>query len=106
MTQRIAVANLFALNRDIMASLDSEGDDARRRRDGVPPRPALHQLYAGEAGARQAQVVYLKGLLSACSLSSPSRRRWPDVLSSASVPDSNRALFVGLPGRRGAGGGR
>ena len=95
MTQRMATANLFALSRDIMASLDSEGDDAAtglqaytrdlrlhrglRRRGGqargarrLPQGPA-----AGRAGARGAAPALAY------------------VLSSVSVPDVDSTLFVG-----------
>jgi hypothetical protein len=63
MTQRIAVSNLFALSRDLIVSLES---------DNVAPQdPAAYQRdlddiadYAKQAGARQAQVIYLKGMMS------------------------------------------
>jgi hypothetical protein len=94
MTQRIAVANLFALNRDIMASLDSK----------TPARtaPAAFQRnlrdinrYASEAGARQAQVIYLKGLvigLLALVVLAPLAGL---VLPPAAVPGSDASLFAG-----------
>jgi hypothetical protein len=94
MTQRIAVANLFALNRDIMAALDSTTP--------VRATPAAYQRslrdinrYAGEAGARQAQVIYLKGLvigLLALVVLAPLAGV---LLPSAAVPGSDASLFAG-----------
>jgi hypothetical protein len=66
MTQRIAVSNLFALSRDLIVSLASKNvqpqDPAAYRRD-------LDDIadYAKQAGGRQAQVIYLKGMMSGLS---------------------------------------
>ena len=62
MTQRIATSNLFSLTRDVMASLENE--------KGKPTGLAEYKSdlgdvedSQGQAGARQAQIVYLKGLM-------------------------------------------
>jgi hypothetical protein len=62
MSQRIAISNLFSLTRDIVGSLDIEGG----RPTGVDTyRADLEEIadYTGQAGAREAQIVYLKGVL-------------------------------------------
>ena len=62
MTQRIATSNLFSLTRDVMASLE----DAKGKPTGLADyKSDLRSIeqYAGQAGARQAQIVYLKGLM-------------------------------------------
>jgi hypothetical protein len=94
MTQRIAVANLFALNRDIMASLDSEKP--------VRAAPAAFQRnlrdinrYAGEAGARQAQVIYLKGLVIGLLVLVALAPLAGLLLPPAAVPGSDASLFAG-----------
>jgi hypothetical protein len=62
MSQRIAISNLFSLTRDIIGSLDVVGaaptglDVYRGDLDKI-------EAYTGQAGARQAQIVYLKGVL-------------------------------------------
>jgi len=62
MSQRIAISNLFSLTRDIIGSLDVVDaeptglDVYRGDLDKI-------ETYTGEAGARQAQIVYLKGVL-------------------------------------------
>jgi hypothetical protein len=94
MTQRIAVSNLFSLSRDIMASLDSTG---RRRPSPQAYLRNLHDIsaYAAQAGARQAQIVYLKGLMGgllALVLLAPVLAL---ALPSAHVPGLDPRLFVG-----------
>jgi hypothetical protein len=62
MTQRIATSNLFSLTRDVMASLENE----KARPTGLADyKSDLRSIedYAGKAGARQAQIVYLKGVM-------------------------------------------
>ena len=94
MTQRIAVANLFALSRDIMAALDGE-KPAR-----TPPAAFQRNLsdinrYAGEAGGRQAQVIYLKGLLIGLLALVALAPVAGLLLPPAAVPDSDASLFAG-----------
>ncbi|MGZ6143383.1 MAG: hypothetical protein ACXWLM_08590 [Myxococcales bacterium] len=94
MTQRIAVANLFALNRDIMASLAGE------RRARTAPAAFHRNLrdinrYSGEAGARQAQVIYLKGLLIGLLALVALAPLVGQLLPPAAVPDSDASLFAG-----------
>ena len=61
MTQRMATANLFALSRDIMASLESKRDDGaalnayRRDLDYIDP-------LLGRGRKASGRVVYIKGL--------------------------------------------
>jgi hypothetical protein len=62
MSQRIAISNLFSLTRDIIGSLDVVG--------AKPTGLGVYQgdlagiaAYTGQAGARQAQIVYLRGVL-------------------------------------------
>jgi hypothetical protein len=102
MTQRIAVANLFALNRDIMASLDSERP--------MRAAPAAFQRnlrdinrYAGEAGARQAQVIYLKGLVIGLLALVALAPLAALLLPPAAVPgaDANCSRAAWSPGRSG-----
>jgi hypothetical protein len=62
MSQRIAISNLFSLTRDIIASLDTVAGEPA----GLEAyRVDLAEIagYTGQAGARQAQIVYLKGVL-------------------------------------------
>jgi hypothetical protein len=94
MTQRIAVANLFALNRDIMASLDSKKP--------MRAAPAAFQRnlrdinrYAGEAGARQAQVIYLKGLVIGLLALVALAPLAALLLPPAAVPGADASLFAG-----------
>ena len=62
MTQRIATSNLFSLTRDVMASLESEKGEPTGLADYKSDLRNIED-YAGQAGARQAQIVYLKGLM-------------------------------------------
>jgi len=94
MTQRIAVANLFALNRDIMASLDS------KKPGRTAPAAFQRNLrdinrYAGEAGARQAQVIYLKGLVIGLLALVALAPLAGLLLPPAAVPGSDASLFAG-----------
>jgi hypothetical protein len=94
MTQRMATANLFALSRDIMASLETEGSDPR----GLEPyKRDLDQLthFTGEAGKRAARVVYVKGLLCGAVVLAALASALAYLLSSVSVPDVDSTLFVG-----------
>jgi hypothetical protein len=91
MTQRMATANLFALSRDIMASLESKGGDNaalntyRRDLDYI-----TH--FTGEAGKRAARVVYVKGLL--CGLVALVVLA-PVLASLVTVPEIDYTLLVG-----------
>ena len=102
MTQRMATANLFALSRDIMASLEAKGDDAAQIQAYTRDLDYIAG-YAGEAGKRAARVVYLKGLLLGVVAIAGAGAGAGHVLSSGSVPDVDPTLFVGSPGRRVAG---
>jgi hypothetical protein len=97
MTQRMATANLFSLSRDIMASLDTEGDNLSKVQEIEAYRRDLHYIagYAGEAGKRAARVVYLKGLLWGVLALAALAPALAYVLSSVSVPDVDSTLFVG-----------
>jgi hypothetical protein len=93
MTQRIAISNLFALSRDIMTSLETKGGGrglAAYQRD-------LHDIAADarEAGAREAQVVYLKGLMKGVAALIVLVPALATLFSSVSVPDVDSKLFVG-----------
>jgi hypothetical protein len=94
MTQRIAVANLFALSRDIMASLAAEGHGPT----GLEAYNGnLHEISrsTGEAGARQAQVIYLKGLMWGLLALVALAPLLGLALPSAAVPGMDTKLFVG-----------
>jgi hypothetical protein len=97
MTQRMATASLFALSRDIMASLETEGDDRAKAQEIEAYKRDLHYIasYAGEAGRRAARVVYLKGLLWGVLALAALAPPLAYVLSSVSVPDVDSTLFVG-----------
>ena len=97
MTQRMATANLFALSRDIMASLETDGDDLAKVQEIEAYKRDLQYIagYAGEAGKRAARVVYLKGLLWGVLALAAGAPALAYVLSSASVPDVDATLFVG-----------
>jgi hypothetical protein len=97
MTQRMATANLFALSRDIMASLETSGDDTAKAQEIEAYKRDLHYIagYAGEAGKRAARVVYLKGLLWGVLALAAVAPPLAYVLSSVSVPDVDSTLFVG-----------
>ena len=96
MTQRIAVSNLFALSRDLLVSLES---------DNVKPQdPAAYQHdlddiadYAKQAGARQAQVIYLKGMMSGLGGAARDRGAGPALAYACPppVPGVDLKLFVG-----------
>jgi hypothetical protein len=106
MTQRIATANLFTLSRDIMASLDSQGDDGAKLHAIEAYQRDLQYIagYAGEACKRAARVVYLKGLLLGVLALAALAPVLAYVLSHVSVPDVEPTLFVGclLAGSLGA----
>jgi hypothetical protein len=97
MTQRMATANLFSLSRDIMASLETEGDEIAKAQEIEAYKRDLHYIagYAGEAGKRAARVVYLKGLLWGALALAALAPALAYVLSSVSVPDVDSTLFVG-----------
>jgi hypothetical protein len=63
MTQRVAIMNLFSLTRDIMASLEKKA--AGPGLVQAFPRD-LHDIavYIRDAGANQAQILYLKGVMA------------------------------------------
>ena len=97
MTQRMATANLFALSRDIMASLETDGDDRAKVQEIEAYRRDLQDIagYAGEAGKRAARMVYLKGLLWGVLVLAALAPALAYVLSYVSVPDVDSTLFVG-----------
>jgi hypothetical protein len=74
MSQRIAISNLYSLTRDVTAYL--EADHAIRHgsaTNGIPEHDATLAAYdselkniagyVGEAGSRQAQIIYLQGMM-------------------------------------------
>ncbi len=97
MTQRMATANLFALSRDIMASLETDGDQHAKAQEIEAYKRDLHYIasYAGEAARRAARVVYLKGLLWGVLALAAVAPPLAYLLSSVSVPDVDSTLFVG-----------
>ena len=97
MTQRMATANLFALSRDIMASLETDGDDRAKVQEIEAYKRDLQDIagYAGEAGKRAARMVYLKGLLWGVLVLAALAPALAYVLSYVSVPDVDSTLFVG-----------
>jgi hypothetical protein len=93
MTQRMATANLFALSRDMIASLEAKDCGS-----------ALHAYkrdlndiadFAGEAGKRAARIVYIKGLLGGLLAVTALLAALTYVFSSVSVPDVDSTLLVG-----------
>jgi hypothetical protein len=106
MTQRMATANLFALSRDIMASLETHADDRADLQQVEAYKRDLSYIagYAGEAGRRAARMVYLKGLLWGVLALAAVSPALAYLLSSVSVPDVDSTLFVGclLAGSLGA----
>jgi hypothetical protein len=97
MTQRMATANLFALSRDIMASLEADGDEPAKVQELEAYKRDLQYIagYAGEACKRAARVVYLKGLLWGVLALAALAPVLAYVLSRVSVPDVDSTLFVG-----------
>jgi hypothetical protein len=94
MTQRMATANLFALSRDIMASLETKAGDL----GGLEAYGRdLHYIagYAGEAGKRAARAVYLKGLLCGLLALAAVAPALAYLFSYVSVPAVDSTLFVG-----------
>ena len=91
MTQRMATANLFALSRDIMSTLEAKGGD---RAALIAYRRDLDYIahFSGEAGKRAARVVYVKGLL--CGLVALIVLA-PVLASRVTVPELDRTLLVG-----------
>ena len=94
MPQRMATANLFALSRDIMVSLETRSPDSgalEAYRRGLQEISAT----ACEAGRRAAQGVYLKGLLCGLAAIAGLAPLLALLFSSVSVPDVDATLFVG-----------
>jgi hypothetical protein len=95
MTQRIAISNLFALSRDILVALES---DTIKPQDPAAYQHDLDDIadYAKRAGGRQAQVIYLKGMMAglavALLLIAPLLAL---TLPDLHVPGLDEKLFVG-----------
>jgi hypothetical protein len=93
MSQRIAISNLFSLTRDIIASLDVDGG----RPSGLDAyRADLQQIagYTGQAGARQAQIVYLKGVLRGLAALIVLMPALALLVSALNKPELDPTLFV------------
>jgi hypothetical protein len=94
MSQRIAISNLFSLTRDIIGSLDIE--------EGEPTgletyRTDLAEIadYTGRAGAREAQIVYLKGVLRGLAALVVLVPVLVLAINALDTPDVDPMLFVG-----------
>jgi hypothetical protein len=94
MSQRIAISNLFSLTRDIIGSLDIE--------EGEPTgletyRTDLAEIadYTGRAGAREAQIVYLKGVLRGLAALIVLVPVLVLAINALDTPDVDPMLFVG-----------
>jgi hypothetical protein len=94
MTRRMATANLFALSRDLMASLETTAGGPGAL-DPYERDLQYIEGYAGEAGKRAARVIYLKGLLVGLLALAALAPALAYLFSSVSVPDVDSTLFVG-----------
>jgi hypothetical protein len=74
MSQRIAITNLYSLTRDVTAYLEADREiRLGRSKNGIPEHDATVSAYnselkniahyVGEAGSRQAQIIYLQGMM-------------------------------------------
>jgi hypothetical protein len=93
MTQRMATANLFALSRDIIASLEAKGGG--RTLDAYKRDLIDIAAFAGEAGKRAARIVYVKGLLGGLLAVGVLAAALAYLFDSVSVPDVDSTLLVG-----------
>jgi hypothetical protein len=93
MTQRMATANLFALSRDIISSLEAK--DSGRALDAYKRDLDDIAAFAGEAGKRAARIVYVKGLLGGLLAVAALLVALMYLLSSVAVPDVDSTLLVG-----------
>jgi hypothetical protein len=94
MTQRMATANLFALSRDIIASLDAKGGGPKALEAYTRDLDDIAD-FAGEAGKRAARIVYLKGLFGGLLGVAAMTAALAYLLSSVAVPDVDSTLLVG-----------
>jgi hypothetical protein len=94
MSQRIAIANLFSLHRDVMAALQREDDDPTGRHSFERDLRDIAK-YIGEAGARQAQVAYLEGVVRGLLALVVLAPLLALVLSRVAVPGVDTTLLVG-----------
>lgn len=68
MSQRIAITNLYSLTRDVTTHLEIDHGENRSARHETTLTDYDSELkniehYVGEAGSRQAQIIYLQGML-------------------------------------------
>lgn len=94
MTQRIATSNLFSLTRDIMASLEPTDTEPVGLDDYTSDLQSIEQ-YTGRAGARQAQIVYLKGLMHGLVVLAFLAPILAVVLSAFAIRGVDPGVFVG-----------
>jgi hypothetical protein len=93
MTQRMATANLFALSRDIIASLEAKGGG--RTLDAYKRDLIDIAAFAGEAGKRAARIVYVQGLLGGLLAVGALAAVLAYLFDSVSVPDVDSTLLLG-----------
>jgi hypothetical protein len=93
MSQRIAMSNLFALGRDVIANLEGPDPDEKTRTDYDQTLKDICQ-YVSKAGGRQAQIVYLKGMMQGLGLLFLLTPLLAWVLSAFEVPGVEPTLFV------------
>jgi len=97
MSQRIAMSNLYSLTRDMTAYLEADSaarPDRKETVDGYQHELDDITAYAGQAASRQAQIIYLQGLvwgLFALMLLAPALA---GVFSVVKVPGLDSGLFV------------
>jgi hypothetical protein len=94
MSQRIAMSNLFALARDVIATLGSSQQPGKATRDQHWRNLEEMRDYVGLAGTRQAQIVYLQGVMWGLAWLFVLTPLLAWVLSAFDVPGIDPTLFV------------
>jgi len=102
MSQRIAITNLYSLTRDVTAYLEIR---LGRAKDGVPKHNATRSAYdselkniahyVGEAGSRQAQIIYLQGMMRGLLALIVLAPLLALMFRTLDVPGVSSTLFVG-----------
>ena len=94
MAQSVAVSNLFSLSKDVMASLEVQRSDPGAAKAASRDLEEI-ATYIAEAGARRAQIIYLKGLMRGLVALIVMAPLIAQLLSTADLPGFDRQLFVG-----------
>jgi hypothetical protein len=110
MSQRMAMSNLYALTRDVVSYLESmrllrrpsqevKRDDLQVPEEQVALKSYRRELakietYAGQAAARQAQIVYLKGMMRGLAMLLLLAPALAGLFLLTDVPGVDETLFI------------